>query len=546
MARRSGFVHILVQAQRESERKRVTQLRAQARTQTQAMKAAEKARKDYERATVADQKERARLYLVSRQAQVALQNEQVEQEIQSLGHLLIDVLSKDTFINIQALKQPLQIPAFNPGPLATPENPPQWNQYAPPEPSGIQKLLPGAKEKHAQAVAIAQQTYRAQVEAHAAREKVRQQKLAQLQDQYNQQVIAEQQRIAAQHKEVERLQQDLQTNIPQAIVYYFTMILASSIYPDTFPQKFKLAYVPESKQLVVEYDFPPFEVIPAITYKYIKEKDTIIETPLPQARQKDRKELYTSIIAQVTLRTLYELFKADRMKCLDTVVFNGYVESINKSTGKSVRSCLVTVRTSCQVFTDLNLHQVDPQACLTGLNATVSKQPTELASIRPVLEFSMVDPRFVEEMDILTELDQRPNLMELTPSEFESLITNLFQKMGLETRQTQASRDGGVDCVAFDARPIVGGKVIIQAKRYKNTVGVSAVRDLYGTVMNEGASKGILVTTSGYGKASYEFAEGKPLELLSGSNLLYLLKEHAGIEAKIEIPESWKEPHPNE
>jgi restriction system protein len=45
---------------------------------------------------------------------------------------------------------------------------------------------------------------------------------------------------------------------------------------------------------------------------------------------------------------------------------------------------------------------------------------------------------------------------------------------------------------------------VIQAKRYRNTVGVSAVRDLYGTMMNEGANKGILVTTSGYGRATYE------------------------------------------
>ena len=135
--------------------------------------------------------------------------------------------------------------------------------------------------------------------------------------------------------------------------------------------------------------------------------------------------------------------------------------------------------------------------------------------------------------------------MDLTPSEFESLITNLFQKMGLETRLTQASRDGGVDCVAYDPRPIFGGKVVIQAKRYKHTVGVSAVRDLFGTVQNEGASKGILVTTSGYGKASFEFADGKPLELLSGSNLMYLLKEHAGVEARIVMPEDWKDPQPD-
>jgi restriction system protein len=90
--------------------------------------------------------------------------------------------------------------------------------------------------------------------------------------------------------------------------------------------------------------------------------------------------------------------------------------------------------------------------------------------------------------------------------------------------------------VVGDSRPIFGGKVVIQAKRYRNTVDVSAVRDLFGTVQNEGASKGILVTTSGFGQASYQFAENKPLELIDGSSLLYLLAEHADLEAEIVAP----------
>ena len=36
---------------------------------------------------------------------------------------------------------------------------------------------------------------------------------------------------------------------------------------------------------------------------------------------------------------------------------------------------------------------------------------------------------------------------------------------------TQASKDGGVDAVAFDPDPIRGGKIVIQAKRYTNVVG---------------------------------------------------------------------------
>lgn len=102
---------------------------------------------------------------------------------------------------------------------------------------------------------------------------------------------------------------------------------------------------------------------------------------------------------------------------------------------------------------------------------------------------------------------------------------------------TQASRDGGVDAVIFDPDPIRGGKIVVQAKRYTNPVGVGAVRDLYGTVMNEGAMKGILVTTSDYGPDAYAFAKDKPLTLLSGSNLLHLLERH-GDKARIDLKEA--------
>ena len=218
------------------------------------------------------------------------------------------------------------------------------------------------------------------------------------------------------------------------------------------------------------------------------------------------------------------------------------VSTSDPATGRPIRPCLVTLRTTRATFEELDLSRVDPATCLQSLGAGVSRNPTELAPVRPVLEFDMVDPRFVEETDIIGGLDIRPNLMEMTPTEFEGLIQNLFSRMGLDTRQTRASRDGGVDCVAFDPRPIMGGKVVIQAKRYKHTVGVSAVRDLFGTLQNEGASKGILVTTSGYGKASFDFANGKPIELLDGANLIYLLREHAGIDARIEVPQEWRDP----
>ena len=53
--------------------------------------------------------------------------------------------------------------------------------------------------------------------------------------------------------------------------------------------------------------------------------------------------------------------------------------------------------------------------------------------------------------------------------------------------------------------------MVVQAKRYKGIVPASAVRDLYGTMIDEGASNGILVTTCWFGPKAREWAEGKPL-----------------------------------
>ena len=95
-----------------------------------------------------------------------------------------------------------------------------------------------------------------------------------------------------------------------------------------------------------------------------------------------------------------------------------------------------------------------------------------------------------------------PNLLQLTPKEFEAFIQNLFTKMGFDTKLYQASGDGGIDCVAYDPHPITGGKFIVQAKLYTRTVPPTHVRDLWGTVQHEGATKGIMITTSGYGPDS--------------------------------------------
>ena len=114
----------------------------------------------------------------------------------------------------------------------------------------------------------------------------------------------------------------------------------------------------------------------------------------------------------------------------------------------------------------------------------------------------------------------------MDPIAFEKLVADLFRAMGMQAVTTQRSNDGGVDVEAVDPAPIRGGKIVVQVKRYRNTVPPTAVRDLYGTVQDAGANKGVLVTTSGFGPGSHTFANGKPLELVSGAELVDLLHRH--------------------
>jgi restriction system protein len=77
----------------------------------------------------------------------------------------------------------------------------------------------------------------------------------------------------------------------------------------------------------------------------------------------------------------------------------------------------------------------------------------------------------------------------------------------------------------------------MQAKRYTRSVDAAAARDLYGTIINEGANRGILVTTSSYGPDSYAFARDKPISLVDGRNLITMLRRH-GCRYRIDIAEA--------
>jgi restriction system protein len=328
---------------------------------------------------------------------------------------------------------------------------------------------------------------------------------------------------------------------PDSIMEYCDMVLGNSVYPDGFPKNYELEYIPETRILIIEYTLPSQDDMPTLKeVKYIASRNELKESYITDSQ---RTKMYDDAIYKITLRSIHEIFEADAAGAIDAVSFNGWVNAINKATGKEENNCILSIQVKKDEFVSIDLRNVDPKICFKSLKGIASSKLSSLTPIQPVLQISKTDKRFVESYDVVQSIDSTTNLAAMDWEDFEHLIRELFEKEfavnGGEVKVTQASRDGGVDAVAFDPDPIRGGKIVIQAKRYTNTVGVSAVRDLYGTTMNEGATKGILVTTADFGPDAYEFAKGKPITLLNGSNLLHLLEKH-GHHAKIDIKEAKK------
>lgn len=317
---------------------------------------------------------------------------------------------------------------------------------------------------------------------------------------------------------------------------YFDYLLNRFTLLDYIPIQRNMKYLIDTKTLYIEQYLPSIEELPSTKeIKYVVEGDEFVEIPLSN---KFLNEFYDRLIYSLILSYLHLIFSNDKRNKIDSIAFNGYVDTINKGTGNSETPCIASIFVSREEFESINLEFVNPKTCFKQLKGVGSSKLHTLTSVPPVIKMDWDDDRIIDGKETLSQMDDTTNLAAMDWQDFEHLIREVFErefsKNGGEVKITQASRDGGVDAIAFDPDPLRGGKIVIQAKRYTNTVGVAAVRDLYGTVMNEGAIKGILVSTADYGPDAYNFAKDKPLTLLNGSNLLYLLENH-GHKAVIDL-----------
>jgi restriction system protein len=272
--------------------------------------------------------------------------------------------------------------------------PPQPVYQEPPAPGPLAGAF-GGKKRHQAAVERAQaehgaavqqwhehnqalyEQYLAADEARKQTEEERLRKLADAEALYKEQCRQGEVYAAARNQELAKLINDLAFDVESAIEEYVGIVLANSVYPDAFPVSHEHEFDLRSRELTLTVTVPqPSDLPTAKEYRYVKARDEITASALPVREQKER---YANAVWQVAIRSLHEVFEADRAGKIHSI---GLLVGVNRTapaTGLPETVPLAAVAADRETFTQFDLANVVPQATLEHLGAALSKSPFDLA-----------------------------------------------------------------------------------------------------------------------------------------------------------------------
>lgn len=106
--------------------------------------------------------------------------------------------------------------------------------------------------------------------------------------------------------------------------------------------------------------------------------------------------------------------------------------------------------------------------------------------------------------------------------EFEELVGEMYRRKGYSvTENARAGADGGVDLVLKKN----GEVIFVQCKHWRmEKVGVTIARELYGVMMAEGATEGIVISSGDFTQEAKDFVKGKPISVVNGPELVEMVK----------------------
>jgi restriction system protein len=131
--------------------------------------------------------------------------------------------------------------------------------------------------------------------------------------------------------------------------------------------------------------------------------------------------------------------------------------------------------------------------------------------------------------DVASTLLER--LKTVPPARFEAIVLQVLVAMGYagsrgHSEHVGKTNDGGIDGVLYLDR-LGLERIYVQAKRWQAPVGAPTVREFAGTMDGEGATKGVILSTSSFTPEARKFLSKstKTIRLVDGLELARLMVE---------------------
>ncbi len=105
---------------------------------------------------------------------------------------------------------------------------------------------------------------------------------------------------------------------------------------------------------------------------------------------------------------------------------------------------------------------------------------------------------------------------EMTGIEFEYFLYYKFRQRRYKAKTTPVTADYGADLVLRKGKE----RIVIQAKRYQNDVGITAVQEVIGSIAYYNATKGIVITNSYFTNNAKQLAKANDIMLWDRNKLM--------------------------
>ena len=111
---------------------------------------------------------------------------------------------------------------------------------------------------------------------------------------------------------------------------------------------------------------------------------------------------------------------------------------------------------------------------------------------------------------LLEKISENPDMVyKISPRQFEEVVFKILDNLGFDVTLTKQSHDGGKDLI-ITQKSVLGEYVTyVECKKFRRDrpVSIGIVKELYGTVLGDSVTAGLIITTSLFSKEAIQFAE---------------------------------------